>query len=423
MYDDLKQEENILAFSEKIETIKTKVLLKYQELFKAIDKNSEENTLKVLDAMRRIRVSEAYFHTTSGYAYDDLGRQKLDELFAQVFGAERALVRTQFVSGTHALATVLFGILRPGDRLLSLTGAPYDTMQTVIGYENPSSGSLKEFGVLYDELPMVDNHVDIESIAKAIKPGTKIAMIQRSRGYGVRKPLTVSEICIICETVKKCNPNCICFVDNCYGEFVETTEPTEVGADIMAGSLIKNPGGGLAPTGGYIAGKKELVEMASYRLTAPGMGDELGASLANHRALFQGFFLAPHVVAQALKGAIFAAGLFKELGYNVWPQPEATRSDIIQAIELGTPEKLIAFCGGLQKYSPVDSFASPEPWDMPGYADQVIMAAGTFVQGASIELSADGPMRPPFNVYLQGGLTFEHAMIGIMSAAEAIENM
>ncbi len=415
------KERFILAFSKELESIREKTLETYQELFRAADKNAEQNTLKVLDAMRKIRVSEAYFHTTSGYAYDDLGRQKLDELFAEVFGAERALVRTQFVSGTHALATVLFGILRPGDRLLSLTGAPYDTMQTVIGYANPSSGSLKEFGVLYDELPLVDNNrVDIDAIAKVIKPDTKMAMIQRSRGYSVRESLTVDDIRVICETVKKCKPDCICFVDNCYGEFVETMEPTQVGADIMAGSLIKNPGGGLAPTGGYIAGKKELVEAASYRLTAPGMGDELGASLANHRALFQGFFLAPHVVAQALKGAIFAAGLFQELGYQVWPAPEAKRSDIIQAIELGSPEKLIAFCGGLQSYSPVDSFAAPEPWDMPGYADQVIMAAGAFVQGASIELSADGPMRPPYNVYLQGGLTFEHAMIGIMGAAQAI---
>lgn len=412
-----------MVFSEKLEKTKEIVLSTYIKLFNEIDKRAEINTLKVLEAMRSIRVSESYFHTTSGYAYDDLGRQKLDELFAKVFGAERALVRTQFVSGTHALATVLFGILRPGDRLLSLTGAPYDTMQTVIGYANPSSGSLKEFGIIYDELPLFENRVNIESIKKAIRPDTKVAIIQRSRGYSVRESLTTNEIRMICKTVKQCNPNCICFVDNCYGEFVETTEPTEAGADIMAGSLIKNPGGGLALTGGYIAGKKELVEMASYRLTAPGMGDELGASLANHRTLFQGFFMAPHIVAQALKGAIFTAGLFKELGYNVWPQPEATRSDIIQAIELGTPEKLIAFCGGLQKYSPVDSFASPEPWDMPGYADQVIMAAGTFVQGASIELSADGPMRPPFNVYLQGGLTFEHAMIGIMGAAQAIENL
>ncbi len=412
-----------MPFSEALESIKEKVLEKYQDQFQGIDRNAETNTLKVLDAMRKNRVSEAYFHTTSGYAYDDLGRQKLEELYAEVMGAERALVRSQFVSGTHALATVLFGILRPGDQLLSLTGAPYDTMQTVIGYKNPSSGSLKEFGILYDELPLVDNCVDINSIPSAVKSSTKMVMIQRSRGYSTRKSLTIDDIKTICEIVKQRNPNCVCFIDNCYGEFVETLEPTQVGADIMAGSLIKNPGGGLALTGGYIAGKKDLVEAASYRLTAPGMGDELGASLANHRHFFQGFFLAPHVVAQALKGAVFAAGLFQELGYRVWPSPEAKRSDIIQAVELGTAEKLIAFCGGIQKYSPVDSYAAPEPWDMPGYADQVIMAAGTFVQGASIELSADGPMRPPFNVYLQGGLTFEHAKIGIMGAAQALASL
>lgn len=412
-----------MPFSEALESIKEKVLEKYQDQFQKIDRNAEINTLKVLDAMRKNRVSEAYFHTTSGYAYDDLGRQKLEELYAEVMGAERALVRSQFVSGTHALATVLFGILRPGDQLLSLTGTPYDTMQTVIGYKNPSSGSLKEFGILYDELPLVDNCVDINSIPSAVKSSTKMVMIQRSRGYSTRKSLTIDDIKTICEIVKQRNPNCVCFIDNCYGEFVETLEPTQVGADIMAGSLIKNPGGGLALTGGYIAGKKDLVEAASYRLTAPGMGGELGASLANHRHFFQGFFLAPHVVAQALKGAVFAAGLFQELGYRVWPSPEAKRSDIIQAVELGTAEKLIAFCGGIQKYSPVDSYAAPEPWDMPGYADQVIMAAGTFVQGASIELSADGPMRPPFNVYLQGGLTFEHAKIGIMGAAQALASL
>lgn len=412
-----------MPFSEALESIKEKVLEKYQDQFQKIDRNAEINTLKVLDDMRKNRVSEAYFHTTSGYAYDDLGRQKLEELYAEVMGAESALVRSQFVSGTHALATVLFGILRPGDQLLSLTGTPYDTMQTVIGYKNPSSGSLKEFGILYDELPLVDNCVDINSIPSAVKSSTKMVMIQRSRGYSTRKSLTIDDIKTICEIVKQRNPNCVCFIDNCYGEFVETLEPTQVGADIMAGSLIKNPGGGLALTGGYIAGKKDLVEAASYRLTAPGMGDELGASLANHRHFFQGFFLAPHVVAQALKGAVFAAGLFQELGYRVWPSPEAKRSDIIQAVELGTAEKLIAFCGGIQKYSPVDSYAAPEPWDMPGYADQVIMAAGTFVQGASIELSADGPMRSPFNVYLQGGLTFEHAKIGIMGAAQALASL
>ena len=381
---------------------------------------AEANTLKVLDAMRECRVSDAHFNTTTGYAYDDIGRGKLEELYAKIFGAERALVRTQFVSGTHALATVLFGILRPGDELVSLTGKPYDTMQTVIGYDNPSPGSLKEFGVLYNELPMVAGKVDMAHIKDVITDKTKMVEIQRSRGYSMRSPLSIEDIRAITAEVHRIKPDCICFVDNCYGEFVDYEEPTQAGADIMAGSLIKNPGGGIAPTGGYIVGRDDLVELASYRLTAPGMGDELGASLSNNRLLFQGLFLAPHVVSQAIKGAIFAAGMFAKLGYKTLPLPTEMRGDIIQAIELGSADKLIAFCGGIQKYSPVDSFAAPEPWDMPGYADKIIMAAGTFVQGASIEFSADGPLREPYNVYLQGGLTFEHAIIGIMGAAQAV---
>ena len=412
-----------MTFSKKLMDIKESVIASSKDMFAHIDAIAEENTLKVLDAMRECRVSDSHFNTTSGYAYDDIGRIKLDELFAKVFGAERALVRTQFVSGTHALATVLFGILRPGDELVSLTGAPYDTMQTVIGYEHPSKGSLKEFGILYDELPMIDGKVDIAHIPEIIKPATKMVLIQRSRGYSMRSPLTIADIREITSAVKAVKPDCICFVDNCYGEFVDTEEPTQAGADVMAGSLIKNAGGGIAPTGGYIAGKSELVELCSYRLTAPGMGDELGASLSNNRMIFQGFFLAPHVVAQAIKGAVFAAGMFAALGYKTLPLPTEKRGDIIQAIELGSAEKLIAFCGGIQKYSPVDSFAAPEPWDMPGYEDKIIMAAGTFVQGASIEFSADGPLREPYNVYLQGGLTFEHAVIGIMGAAQAIEEL
>ncbi len=412
-----------MTFSKKLMDIKESVIESSKDMFAHIDAIAEENTLKVLDAMRECRVSDSHFNTTSGYAYDDIGRIKLDELFAKVFGAERALVRTQFVSGTHALATVLFGILRPGDELVSLTGAPYDTMQTVIGYEHPSKGSLKEFGILYDELPMVDGKVDIARIPEIIKPATKMVLIQRSRGYSMRSPLTISDIREITAAVKAVKPDCICFVDNCYGEFVDTEEPTQAGADVMAGSLIKNAGGGIAPTGGYIAGKSDLVELCSYRLTAPGMGDELGASLSNNRMIFQGFFLAPHVVAQAIKGAVFASGMFAALGYKTLPLPTEKRGDIIQAIELGSAEKLIAFCGGIQKYSPVDSFAAPEPWDMPGYEDKIIMAAGTFVQGASIEFSADGPLREPYNVYLQGGLTFEHAVIGIMGAAQAIEEL
>lgn len=409
-----------MPFSKKVTDLKREVLKESEPLFAHLEDIAEANTLKVLDAMRECHVSDAHFNTTTGYAYDDIGRGKLEELYAKIFGAERALVRTQFVSGTHALATVLFGILRPGDELVSLTGKPYDTMQTVIGYDNPSPGSLKEFGVLYNELPMVDGKVDMEHIKDVITDKTKMVEIQRSRGYSMRSPLSIDDIRAITSEVHRIKPDCICFVDNCYGEFVDCEEPTQAGADIMAGSLIKNPGGGLAPTGGYIAGKDKLVELASYRLTAPGMGDELGASLANNRLLFQGLFLAPHVVMQAIKGAIFAAGMFAKLGYKTSPLPTAMRGDIIQAIELGSDDKLIAFCGGIQKYSPVDSFAAPEPWDMPGYADKIIMAAGTFVQGASIEFSADGPLRAPYNVYLQGGLTFEHAMIGIMGAAQAV---
>lgn len=409
-----------MSFSKKITDLKREVLKESEPLFAHIEDVAEANTLKVLDAMRECRVSDAHFNTTTGYAYDDIGRGKLEELYAKIFGAERALVRTQFVSGTHALATVLFGILRPGDELVSLTGKPYDTMQTVIGYDNPSPGSLKEFGVLYNELPMVAGKVDMAHIKDVITDKTKMVEIQRSRGYSMRSPLSIEDIRAITTEVHRIKPNCICFVDNCYGEFVDYEEPTQAGADIMAGSLIKNPGGGIAPTGGYIVGRDDLVELASYRLTAPGMGDELGASLSNNRLLFQGLFLAPHVVSQAIKGAIFAAGMFAKLGYKTLPLPTEVRGDIIQAIELGSADKLIAFCGGIQKYSPVDSFAAPEPWDMPGYADKIIMAAGTFVQGASIEFSADGPLRAPYNVYLQGGLTFEHAIIGIMGAAQAV---
>ena len=409
-----------MSFSKKITNLKREVLKESEPLFAHIEDVAEANTLKVLDAMRECRVSDAHFNTTTGYAYDDIGRGKLEELYAKIFGAERALVRTQFVSGTHALATVLFGILRPGDELVSLTGKPYDTMQTVIGYDNPSPGSLKEFGVLYNELPMVAGKVDMAHIKDVITDKTKMVEIQRSRGYSMRSPLSIEDIRAITAEVHRIKPDCICFVDNCYGEFVDYEEPTQAGADIMAGSLIKNPGGGIAPTGGYIVGRDDLVELASYRLTAPGMGDELGASLSNNRLLFQGLFLAPHVVSQAIKGAIFAAGMFSKLGYKTLPLPTEVRGDIIQAIELGSADKLIAFCGGIQKYSPVDSFAAPEPWDMPGYADKIIMAAGTFVQGASIEFSADGPLREPYNVYLQGGLTFEHAIIGIMGAAQAV---
>ena len=412
-----------MSFSKELLTLKERVLDELAPSFRRIEQISEENTLKVLTAMRECKVSDIHFNTSSGYAYDDIGRSKLEELYAKVFAAESALVRTQFVSGTHALATVLFGILRPGDKIVSLTGTPYDTMQTVIGYTASSSGSLKEYGILYDELPLNEGRVDVERIADVLDERTKMVLIQRSRGYSRRPTLLIEDIREICNQVHRLRPDCICFVDNCYGEFVESLEPTQAGADIMAGSLIKNPGGGLAPTGGYIVGREDLVELASYRLTAPGMGAELGASLVNNRLFFQGLFLAPHVVSQALKGALFAAGIFENLGYTTYPRISDERGDIIQAIELGTAEKLVAFCGGVQKYSPVDSFVKPEPWDMPGYTDQIIMAAGTFVQGASIEFSADGPLRSPYNVYLQGGLTFEQVMFGILGAAEEIRQL
>lgn len=409
-----------MAFSEQIIRFKQEALRQARPFFDFVDSVAEVNTLKVLEAFRRHQVSEYHFRTTTGYAYGDVGRDKLGQVWADICGAESALVRTQYVSGTHALASVLFGVLRPGDELLSVTGAPYDTMQTVIGSTHNTPGSLKEFGIKYKELPMIKGEVDYSGIAGALSSDTKMVLIQRSRGYSMRRPLTIDTIAGICTKIKKIKPDCICFVDNCYGEFVETSEPTAAGADIIAGSLIKNPGGGIAPTGGYVAGRADLVELAASRLTAPGIGSELGASLTENRLLYQGLFMAPHVTAQAVKGAIFASALFTLMGYETSPCLEERRSDIIQAVELGSADEMIAFCQGLQKYSPVDAHVRPVPSSMPGYQDEVIMAAGTFVQGASIELSADGPIRPPFAVYLQGGLTFEHAVVGVVGAAEEI---
>lgn len=388
--------------------------------FAVVDQISEYNTKRLLQVFRESQVSDYHFRATTGYGYGDAGRDKLDEVWAKICGAEKALVRSHFVSGTHALASVLFGILRPGDELLSVTGAPYDTMQTVIGAASPAVGSLKEYGIHYNEIPLVNDKVDYEAIKNSITERTKVVLIQRSRGYSMRHPLQITEITELCAYIKQIKSDCICFVDNCYGEFVDTQEPTAVGADIMAGSLIKNPGGGIAPAGGYVAGRADLVELAACRLTAPGIGSHVGATLSDNRLLFQGLFLAPHIVAQSIKGAIFAAALFSLLGYETTPSFAEKRSDIIQAIQLGSPEKMVAFCQGLQTYSPVDAFVRPEPSDMPGYSDAVIMAGGTFVQGSSIELSADGPLRAPYSIYLQGGLTFEHAVLGVMGAASAI---
>jgi cystathionine beta-lyase family protein involved in aluminum resistance len=386
-----------------------------------LDAVARDNTARILDAFRRHQVGDFHFRATTGYGYGDAGRDKLDEVWADIFGAEKALVRTHFVSGTHALAAVLFGLLRPGDELLSITGAPYDTMQTVIGHPQAAPGSLADHGITYREVHLTaDGEVDGEGVAAAMTARTKLVLIQRSRGYSLRPPLSIAAVGRACALVKRLKPECICFVDNCYGEFVETSEPTAAGADIIAGSLIKNPGGGIAPAGGYIAGRAALVELAACRLTAPGIGSELGATLGDNRLLYQGLFLAPHTVAQALKGAVFAASLFARLGYNTLPRYDAPRSDIIQAIELGSADKMVAFCRGLQRWSPVDAHVQPEPSAMPGYSDAVVMAGGTFVQGSSIELSADGPLRPPYAVYLQGGLTFEHAVLGITGAARAV---
>jgi cystathionine beta-lyase family protein involved in aluminum resistance len=409
--------------NEKIDTLATAALAEIQPVFAGLEKVARDNTAKVLDAFRRHQVADFHFRTTTGYGYGDAGRDKLEEVWATICGAEKALVRSHFVSGTHALASVLFGILRPGDELLAVTGAPYDTMQSVIGYPKPVPGSLADFGVSYKEIPLKDGAVDYAVLANVVTAKTKVALIQRSRGYSLRPPLDMAMIGRACEHIKRLNPSCICFVDNCYGEFVEASEPTAAGADIMAGSLIKNPGGGIAPSGGYIAGRADLVEQAACRLTAPGIGSELGASLADNRLLYQGLFLAPHVVCQALKGAVFAASLFSALGYQTWPHFTQPRSDIIQAIELGSPAKMVAFCRGLQRWSPVDAHVRPEPSALPGYSDEVVMAGGTFVQGSSIELSADGPLRPPYAVYLQGGLTFEHAVLGIIGAASEVADV
>lgn len=380
------------------------------------------NTEKVMKAFRNHMVSDYYLKPTTGYAYSDVGRENLDAIYAEIFHTEAALVRSQFVSGTHALAVALLGVLRAGDEMIAATGTPYDTMQTIIGSPVKTPGSLVDLGVIYKEIPMQDDKPDLEAICSAITDKTRLIHIQRSCGYSsVRKTLNLAQIGEICAAVKKVKPDVICFVDNCYGEFIEKQEPTEVGVDLIAGSLIKNMGGGFAPTGGYIAGRADLVELASYRLTAPGLGGEMGATLGDTaREFYQGLFIAPHVVTQAVKTAIFASAVFKNLGYAVKPLPEEVRSDIIQAIRLETREKLCNFCVAIQTNSPVDAHVEPVPAMIPGYQDEIIMAAGTFVQGASIELSADGPCREPYNVYFQGGLTFEHGRIAIMSAARMV---
>ena len=407
--------------SEKVRLLGAQAQADLQEQFSRIDAIAEANTQKVLSAFQKHRVAESYFAGTTGYGYDDIGRDKLEEIYADIFGTEDALVRINFVNGTHTIACALYGALKPGDVLLSAVGAPYDTLLGVIGVVDKGPGSLKDWGVEYRQVDLVDDKPDLEGMAKAAAdPRVKAVLIQRSRGYATRASLSVDEIGEMCSVIKAVNPNAAILVDNCYGEFVEEKEPTQVGADLVVGSLIKNPGGGLAPTGGYIAGRRDLVEGASMRMSCPGIGKECGSTLGNNRLLYQGLFIAPHTVAQAVKTAVFAARVMELLGYDVEPASHAVRHDIIQMIHMREPEALKKFCRGIQFGAPVDSYVTPEPWDMPGYDSQVIMAAGAFIQGASIELSADAPMREPYTVYLQGGLTYESGKTGVLLAVEQL---
>ena len=409
-----------LGISSRVYEFGQEIIEGLKERFEKIDQVAEYNQLKVLSAMQKNRVSEACLGTSTGYGYNDLGRDTLEQVYADTFHAQAALVRPQITCGTHALAIALFGNLRPGDELLSIAGKPYDTLEEVIGIR-PSKGSLAEYGITYRQVELhEDGSFDYEKIQEAINDRTKLVTIQRSKGYQTRPSFSVAQIGEAIAFVKKCRPELPCMVDNCYGEFVDVIEPTDVGADLMVGSLIKNPGGGLAPIGGYIVGKKELVENASYRMTSPGLGMEVGATLGVNQAFYQGFFLAPMVVKGALKGAIFAANVYEKLGFPVIPNGTEPRQDIIQAVTLGSPEGVVAFCKGIQAAAPVDSYVEPEPWDMPGYDSQVIMAAGAFVQGSSIELSADGPMKPPYAVYFQGGLTWENAKLGILKTLKKL---
>lgn len=393
-----------------------------KEQLDIINSVREYNQLKVIKAMQDQGVSDAHFCGSTGYGYSDRGREVLDRVYASVFRADSGLVRHQIVSGTHALTLVLFGLLRPGDELLVITGKPYDTLEEVIGIRGDSCGSLKEFGVKYRQVDLTEQgSIDIDRVEQMIGDKTKVVMLQRSRGYEWRDSLKIDEIEYAITKIKRKKSDVIVFVDNCYGEFVERREPIEVGADIIAGSLIKNPGGGLVPTGGYVVGREDLVEKVSYRLTAPGVGSEIGATLESNRLMFQGLFMAPHVVAEALKGAVFGASMMEKMGYETSPRFDAYRSDIIQAVKFNTAEELIAFCQGIQMGSPVDSFVVPVPWDMPGYDNKVIMAAGTFVQGASIELSADAPIKEPYVLFIQGGLVYEHVKLGVMLAINKLQ--
>jgi len=413
IYGELGLSDKVIAYCSEIED-------KLSQRFVSIDKVAEFNQLKILKAMQDNRLSDVHFAATTGYGYNDMGRDTLERVYADLFRAEDALVRPQLISGTHALTVALAGNLRPHDEILSPVGKPYDTLEGVIGIK-PRKGSLAEYGISYRQVELLpDGSFDWDGIKAAINDNTRLATIQRSKGYASRPSLSVKQIGELIRFIKSIKPDIICMVDNCYGEFVDTIEPTEVGADLCVGSLIKNPGGGLAPIGGYIVGRAEYVENAAYRLTAPGLGKEVGASLGVLPSLFQGLFLSPQVVAAALKGAIFAANIYESLGFAVLPNGAEERHDIIQAVTLNSAEAVIAFCKGIQAAAPVDSHVTPEPWDMPGYDCDVIMAAGAFVQGSSIELSADAPIRPPFTVFFQGGLTWHHAKFGIMMSLQKL---
>ncbi|WP_371025345.1 methionine gamma-lyase family protein [Paraclostridium ghonii] len=410
------------SLDDEIFNLSNEVMEDIKGRFELIKEVREYNQYKVLKAMQESNLSDNHFNWTTGYGYNDIGREKIEEIYSKVFNTEDAIVRPIIVNGTHALTLCLQGIVRPGDEILSVTGKPYDTLEGVIGIRE-EKGSLKEFGVTYNQVDFLENgEVDLEGIKEKINDKTKIVMIQRSKGYSWRKSLTIEDIKEVIETVKSFKPEVVVMVDNCYGEFIETKEPTDVGADIMAGSLIKNPGGGLALTGGYIVGKKELVELISYRLTSPGIGKECGLTFGTSRTVLQGFFMAPYVVSQALMGAIFCARMFEKLGYDVLPKYNDLRSDIIQCVRLNSADEVISFCQGVQAAAPVDSFVKPEPWAMPGYDSEVIMAAGAFIQGSSIELSADAPIKPPYNVYFQGGLTFDHSKMGTLKAYQYMKN-
>lgn len=411
-----------LQISDKTRELAKRAEAELQEQFARVDEIAQRNAEKILDAFQTFRVAESDFAGTTGYGYDDIGRDKLEQIYAHIFRTEDALVRLQFVNGTHAITCGLFGALKSGEKLVYVTGAPYDTIQSVIGITGNAAGTLKSYGIEYGQVDLTaDGKPDLVAIRDAISESkVTVAVIQRSRGYATRDSLSVREIGEICDAIHSVRSDVAILVDNCYGEFVEDLEPTEVGADLVMGSLIKNPGGGLAPMGGYLAGRHDLVEGAAMRLTVPGIGKECGATLGNNRSLYQGLFLAPHTTAQAVKTALFAARMMELLGYETSPASTQTRYDIIQMIHFGEPEALKRFCKGIQQGAPVDSYVTPEPWEMPGYDTQVIMAAGAFIQGSSIELSADGPMREPYTAYLQGGLTYESGRLGVMLAVEAL---